>query len=43
MIILLCVLVIIALCSCLTFTKTVWYDKKHGMKHTLTDRGLISE
>ena len=43
MIILLCVLVIIALCSCLTFTETVWYDKKHGMKHTLTDRGLISE
>lgn len=43
MIILLCVLAIIALCSCLTFTETVWYDKKHGMKHTLTDRGLISE
>ena len=23
--------------------RNVWYDKKHGMKHTLTDRGLISE
>ena len=43
MIILLCVLVIIAVCSCLTFTKTVWYDKKHGMKYKLTDSSLTYE
>ena len=43
MIILLCVLVIIALCSCLTFTETVWYDKKHGMKYTLTDSSFTAE
>ena len=43
MIILLCVLVIIALCSCLTFTETVWHDKKHGMKYTLTDSSFTAE
>ena len=43
MIILLCVLVIIALCSCLTFTETVWYDKKRGMKYTLTDSSFTAE
>lgn len=43
MIILLCVLVIIALCSCLTFTETVWHDKRHGMKYTLTDSSFTAE
>ena len=43
MIILLCVLVIIALCSCLIFTETVWCDKKHGMKYTLTDSSFTAE
>lgn len=23
--------------------RNIWHDKKHGMKYTLTDRGLISE
>lgn len=43
MIILLCVLVVIALCSCLIFTERVWYDKKHGMKYTWTDSSLAAE
>ena len=43
MIILLYVLVIIALCSCLIFTETIWYDKKHGMKYTLTDSSFTAE
>ena len=37
MIILLCILVFIILCSCLIFTKTIWYDRKHGMKYTWVD------
>ena len=43
MIILLCVFVVIAICSCLIFTETVWYDKKHGMKYTLTDNSITAE
>ena len=50
MIILLCVLVILALCSCLTVTKAIWYDRKHGiwydkhgMKYTLTDWSFTAE
>ena len=43
MIILLCILIIIALCSCLIFTETIWYDKKHGMKYTLTNSSLTAE
>ena len=43
MIILLCILVIIVLCSCLFFTETIWYDKKHGMKYTLTDSSFTAE
>ena len=43
MIILLCVFVVIAICSCLIFTETVLYDKKHGMKYTLTDWSFTAE
>ena len=43
MIILLCVFVVIAICSCLIFTENVWYDKKHGMKYTLTDSSFTAE
>ena len=43
MIILLCVFVVIAICSCLIFTETVWYDKKHGMKYTLTSSSFNCE
>lgn len=43
MIILLCVFVVIAICSCLIFTETIWYDKKHGMKYTLTDWSFTAE
>lgn len=43
MIILLCVFVVIAICSCLIFTETVWCDKKHGMKYTLTDWSFTAE
>ena len=43
MIILLCILVIIALCSCLIYTDSVWYDKKHRMKYTLTDSSSTAE
>lgn len=43
MIILLCILVIIALCYCLIFTKTIWYDKSKGMKYTLTDNSFTAE
>lgn len=43
MIILLCILVIITLCSCLIFTKTIWYDKSKGMKYTLTDSSFTAE
>lgn len=43
MIILLCVLVIVVICSCLIYTDSVWYDKKHGMKYTLTDSSFTAE
>ena len=43
MIILLCISVILALCSCLTVTKAIWYDRKHGMKYTLTDNSFTAE
>lgn len=43
MIILLCVFVVIALCSCLIYTESIWYDKKHGMKYTLTDSSFTAE
>ena len=43
MIIPLCILAIIALCSCLIYTDSVWYDKKHGMKYTLTDSSFTAE
>ena len=43
MIILLCILVIIALCSCLIYTDSVWHNKKHGMKYTLTGSSFTAE
>ena len=43
MIILLCVFVVIAICSCLIFTETVWYDRSKGMKYTLTDSSFTAE
>ena len=43
MIILLCISVILALCSCLTVTKAIWYDRKYGMKYTLTDNSITAE
>lgn len=43
MIIILCILVIIALCSCLIYTDSVWYDKSKGMKYTLTDSSFTAE
>lgn len=43
MIILLCISIILALCSCLIVTKAIWYDIKHGMKYTLTDSSLTAE
>ena len=43
MIILLCILAIVVICSCLFFTETIWYDKKHGMKYTLTDSSFTAE
>lgn len=43
MIILLCISIILVLCSCLIFTDAVWYDKKHGMKYTWTDSSLTAE
>ena len=43
MIILICILISLALWSCLIFTKTIWYDKKHGMKYTLTDSSITAE
>ena len=42
MIILLCISVILALCSCLLIIKAIWYDK-HGMKYTLTDNSITAE
>ena len=43
MIILICILISLALCSCLIINKTIWYDKKHGMKYTLTDSSFTAE
>ena len=43
MIILICILIILALCSCLIINKTIWYDKKYGMKYTLTDSSFTAE
>ena len=43
MIILICILICLALCSCLIINKTIWYDRKHGMKYTLTDSSLTAE
>ena len=43
MIILLCISVILALCSCLIVIKAIWYDRKHGMKYTLTDSSFTAE
>lgn len=43
MIILLCISVILALCSCLIVIKAIWYDRKHGMKYTLTDNSITAE
>ena len=43
MIILLCIFIVIALCSCLIYTESVWYDKNHGMKYTLTDNSFTAE
>ena len=42
MIILLCISIILALCSCLLIIKAIWYDK-HGMKYTLTDNSITAE
>ena len=43
MIILLCISVILALCSCLIVIKAIWYDRKHGMKYTLMDNSITAE
>lgn len=43
MIILLCISVILALCSCLLIIKAILYDRKHGMKYTLTDSSITAE
>ena len=43
MIILLCISIILALCSCLLIIKAIWYDKKHGMKYTWTDNSFTAE
>lgn len=43
MIILLCILIIVVICSCLIFTETIWYDRNKGMKYTLTDSSFTAE
>ena len=43
MIIMLCISVILALCSCLIVIKAIWYDRKHGMKYTLPDSSFTAE
>ena len=43
MIILLCILIIVIICSCLIFTETIWYDRNKGMKYTLTDSSFTAE
>ena len=43
MIILLCISVILALCSCLLIIKAIWYDVKRGIKYTLTDTSFTAE
>lgn len=42
MIILLCVSIILALCSCLLIIKAIWCNK-HGIKYTLIDNSLTAE
>lgn len=42
MIILLCISVILALCSCLIVIDAIWYDR-YGMKYTLTDSSITAE
>lgn len=42
MIILLCISIILALCSCLLIIKAIWYDK-HGMKYALIDNSIAAE
>lgn len=42
MIILLCISIILALCSCLIVIKAIWYDK-HGIKYTLIDNSITAE
>lgn len=42
MIILLCISIILALCSCLLIIKAILYDK-HGMKYALTDNSITAE
>ena len=41
--ILLCISVILALCSCLLIIKAIWYDVKRGIKYTLTDTSFTAE
>lgn len=43
MIILLCISIILALCSCLIVINAIWYDRKHGMKYILTDWSFTAE
>ena len=42
MIILLCISIILALCSCLLIIKAILYDR-YGMKYTLTDNSITAE
>lgn len=42
MIILLCISVILALCSCLIVINAIWHDR-YGMKYTLTDNSFTAE
>lgn len=41
--ILLCISIILALCSCLLVIRAIWYDVKRGIKYTLTDTSFTSE
>ena len=43
MIIILCISIILTLCSCLIVIKAIWYDRKHGMKYTLIDNSITAE
>lgn len=41
--VLLCILIINALCVCLLIIKAILCNKRHGIKYTLTDTSITSE